>query len=357
MEIKEKISISEPHLPKDVIDAATQQLESGQIGRSAKVVSDFENKFAINFGYKHAIAVNSCTSALRMAYALAGISIKDEVITTPNTFVATNTTILEQNAIPIFADVQYGTGNIDPNTIEERIGKRTKAIIIVHYMGYPCDLGEIYKIANDHNLVVIEDCAHAIGVKTIALGSFGCFSFQVVKHITTGDGGMFVTDNDTIAERAKRMAWFGMRNRYPDDIIELGYKYQMNAIAAAMGLAQLKYVDELIHERRLKAKVYFEELMGTKDLTLMDYSDILASSYYMFPIHVERRNQFIKHMIGHNIEAFIHNYRNDQYSIFGGKQNLPNMAKLDEDLICLPIHHKVDLELLDYIIRTIKRGW
>jgi len=356
-----KIQITAPHLPKEVIDAVSKQLESGWIGRNAQVVSDFENAFAKKFGYQHAIALNSCTSALRLAYMLAGVSPNSEVITTPNTFVATNTAILEQFAKPVFTDVEYETGNINADDIEYRITKKTKAIACVHYMGYPCDI-YLYEVAKRYGLPVIEDCAHAIGARWwhgfVGNREFGCFSFQVVKHITTGDGGMFVTNDEEIAEKARRLAWFGMENRYPKDITEVGYKYQMNAISAAMGLAQLQFIDEILKERRLKAKIYFEELGGIKDLSTMDYGiDYRRSSYYMFPVHVKRRNRFIEHMNKNGIEAFIHNYRNDQYSIFGGQKDLPNMAKLDKDLVCLPIHHKVNLEELDYIIRTIRKGW
>jgi len=367
---KRNISIFSPHIPESVINVAIQTLKSKWINVGPET-NLFEKAFAMKFNLKYAVAVNSCTSALRLAYAIAGIGPGDEVITSPFTMIATNTAILEQFAIPVFADVKYETSNIDPSDIEHRITKKTKAIVCVHNLGYPCDLKELREIASKHELALIEDCAHALGAtyhgKYIGSDSdYACFSFHAVKHITTGDGGMFVTKNKKIFEEADRRSWFGMNRQkkdrlmgqYPYDIKEVGYKMRMNSFLASIGREQLKYVDKILAERRKKAKIYDEELEGVKRITLMNYREDRESSYYLYPIHVKRRLKFAKMMQSKGIEVYVQNFRNDRFSIFGNiREDLPSTDRIDKDFICLPIHENVNLEDLEYIIKTIKNGW
>jgi len=367
--VRTRINVFCPHIPASVIDVAVKVLKSKWINVGSETAL-FEKAFAMKFDMKYAVAVNSCTSALRLAYAIAGIGPGDEVITSPFTMIATNTAILEQFAIPVFADVIYETANIDPSDIEHRITKKTKAIVCVHNLGYPCDLKELREIASEHNLALIEDSAHAIGATYHAKyiggeSDYACFSFHAVKHITTGDGGMFVTKNTKIFEEADRRSWFGMNRQkkdellgqYPYDIKEVGYKMRMNSFSAAIGREQLKYVDKILTERRKKAKIYKENLEGVKEVTLMNYEKDRESSYYLYPIHVERRLKFAKMMQSKGIEVYVQNFRNDQFSIFGRmRKDLPNTDRIDKDFICLPIHQDVSLEDLEYIIKSIKQG-
>ncbi|MBS3125467.1 DegT/DnrJ/EryC1/StrS family aminotransferase [Candidatus Woesearchaeota archaeon] len=199
------------------------------------------------------VTVNSGTAAVHLALDIAGVGPGDEVITTSLTCAATNHAILMQYAKPVFADVQYDTGNIDPEDIEHRITPKTKAVLVVHWAGYPCDMDEINAIAKKHNLPVIEDAAHAMGAsyKGKPMGTisdFTCFSLQAIKHITTGDGGILCTNNIQDYQKGIRRRWFGIdrNHRIPSvlghadyDIVERGFKYHMNDIAAAIGLAQL----------------------------------------------------------------------------------------------------------------------
>lgn len=371
MNEKKFVPICVPHLNDEVIQAVVDTLKSGWIGQTP-TLTKFEEAFANKYNYKHALAVNSCTSSLRLALALAGVGAGDEVITTPNTFVATNTVILEQGAKPIFADIQYDTGNIDPRSIHAKITDKTKAIMIVHFMGYPCDLRPIYLIAFRHNLPVIEDCAQAIGATyngvPVGSGRYGCFSFQVVKQITTGDGGMFTTNRKEIYDEAISRSWFGFSKKSRStsartgvcdyDIPRLGFKYRMNAINASMGLVQLKYINSLLAYRRAIAYIYREELKDVDGLTLFrEESAEVKSSNYMFPIHVERRGDFLKKMRDNRIEAFVHNFRNDRFSVFGEIQDLPDMAEFDETYVCLPLHHEVLMSDWNRVIATIKEGW
>jgi perosamine synthetase len=318
---------------------------------------------------KYAIALNSCTAALRLAYAIAGVKPGDEVITTPFTMIATNTAILEQFGKPIFADTQYETGNIDPLDIEHRITNKTKAIACTHNLGYPCDLDELKKIAKRNNLLLIEDCAHAIGAKYKGnyIGSdsdFACFSFATAKHITTGDGGMLVTNNKDFYEEAIRRSFFGMDRKkrkigiYPIDIKEAGYKMRMNDLTACLGNAQLGDIDGIISDRKIKAEKYDRLLKDINGVNLMEYKSDRESAYYLYPIHVNDREGFVKMMKDNGIEAYAQNERNDKHSIFGGVRNdLPNTDRIDKDFICLPIHQDIILEDIDYITQTIKKGW
>lgn len=361
-----------PFVPETVIDKVIEALRSRWVGQGPKVDA-FEREFSKVFGLKHVVSLNSGTSALRLAYALAGVGLGDEVITTPFTMVATNTAILEQNAKPVFADIKYETANLDYNDIERRITKKTKAIACVHWGGYPCDLDEIHKIAAEHDLPVVEDAAHALGAtyKNKPIGSisdFTIFSFQAIKHITTGDGGMLsVTDKEKY-EEAIRRRWFGIDRaaRKPSilghdptyDITEVGYKYHMNDIAATMGLEQLTYFDSIFKRRAEIAKIYREELESVSKVTLLEKKSDRVHANWLFAMHVKDRIKFAKEMRSKGIEVAVHNWRNDKYTIFGGlRRDLPNTEKVNETLICIPLHPRLSDEDVNYVTSSIKKGW
>ncbi len=363
------IPIFYPHVPESSIDKLAEILRSRWIGQGPKV-DEFEREFSKKFGLEHVVSVNSGTSALRLALALIGVGPGDEVISTPYTMVATNTAILEQFAKPVFADVQYETANIDPNDISRHITEKTKAIICVHWGGQPCDMDEIRQIASEYNLPVIEDSAHALGAmyKDKAIGTiseFTVFSFQAIKHITTGDGGMISIKNKDKYEEALRRRWFGISrdSRKPSilghdptyDITEVGYKYQMNDIAATIGIEQLKYFDSIFKRREDIAARYREELEGTKGIIFLENKQDRIHANWMFAIHVAKRTEFAKWMRSKNIEVSVHNWRNDKYTVFGGLRNdLPNLERINNDLICIPLHHQLSDQDVDHIIEAIK---
>jgi dTDP-4-amino-4,6-dideoxygalactose transaminase len=191
-------------------------------------------------------------------------------------------------------------------------------------------------------------------------------SFAASKHITTGDGGLLATNSERIFEAANRRSWFGMdRNKrdeltgkYSHDITEVGYKMRMNSFLAAIGREQLRFVDEILAERRKKARIYDEELEGMRDITLMRYETDRKSSYYLYPIHVKRRQKFVEAMHTKGIELRVQNVRNDQFSIFGKqRRDLPNTDLIDKDFICLPIHEDLTLDDLQYVIKVVRAGW
>jgi perosamine synthetase len=357
------------HMPKSVKKALLETIFSGYIGQGSKV-DEFEKKFSKKFGIKNVVSLNSCTSALRLALALIGVGPGDEVISTPYTMVATNTAILEQFAKPVFTDIQYETLNMDPKDIEHRISKKTKAIICVHWGGYPCDLDEIHNIAAKNDLAVIEDAAHALGSKYKGkpigtISDYTAFSFQAIKHITTGDGGMLTLLKKNKYKEAIRRRWFGIdrKNRGKAlssdpirDITEVGYKYHMNDVAATIGLEQLKYFNLLFKKRREIAQQYRKGLQNVAGIKLLENKNDRIHANWMFAIHVKRkRGHFLSAMRSKGIGVTIHNWRNDRYSVFGGmRRDLPNLKKANSSVVNLPLHHDISNGEVDNIISKIK---
>ncbi|MEZ0346662.1 MAG: DegT/DnrJ/EryC1/StrS family aminotransferase [Infirmifilum sp.] len=239
-------------------------LDSGRLASGiGGFVREFEKEFSSYINVKHALAVSNGTSALHTAVASLGIGPGDEVITTPFSFVATATSILHNNAIPVFGDIELDTLNLDPDTISDKITARTKAILVVHLAGHPAEMDEIMKIANEHGLAVIEDCAQAIGSeyrgkKVGAIGNVGAFSFYQSKNMTTGEGGMVTTNDELIYKKAKLFIEHGSEERYYHTV--LGWNYRMTELQAALGLGQLHRIEELNRAREEIAKVYTDEL-------------------------------------------------------------------------------------------------
>ena len=336
------------------------------------LVKEFEKNLYESLGIVNPIAVNSGTSALHLALDLAGVTKDDEVICPTQTFVASALAILYQKARPVFTDIQYETGNIDPNKIEEKITKKTRAIMVVHWAGYPCDMDEINKIAKRYNLVVIEDAAHALGAtyKNRPIGSissFTCFSFQAIKHVTTGDGGAVGCLNGKAARLEFAKRWFGIDrvNSKPSilgerqyDISEIGYKYHMNDYAAALGLANLQYFSKRMENRRKIAQLYGKHLSKVSGIKLFQYKKDRQSAYWLFGIHVEKREDFIKAMKDRGIMTSVVHQRIDHNSIFGGMtKGLTNQETFDQTQINIPIHDGVNQKTAQYIINSIKKGW
>jgi len=374
------IPLFSTHIPEHTAEKVCELIKSGWINRGKNAFL-FEETFRIKFGYEHVLSVNSATSALRMAYEISkefGKG-KDEVITTPYTMVATNTAILEAGLKPCFVDIQYGTANIDPFKVLDAINERTLAIVGVDYAGYPCDWEDLQVLAKDYNVMLIDDAAHALGAKLNgkATGKYvdmACYSFQAVKHINTGDGGMFVCSRDDIYELAKKKIWFGIDKAkrvesplgiYPVDIDTLGFKYAMNDIAAVMGLEGLKDFDKVSQRRREIAKWYHDELQYRVKVELMDYEDFnKVHAYWLFPIHVDKRMIFAEYMRSKGIEVAVHNWRNDNYSIFKSQvgrllyrpRELDQVEVVNKDLIHIPMHAELTDDQVEYIIKTI-RSW
>ncbi|HIF10535.1 MAG TPA: DegT/DnrJ/EryC1/StrS aminotransferase family protein [Sneathiellales bacterium] len=249
------IPFGKPMLDASEIDAVSKVLSGTQLVHGP-VTKEFEESFAARAGAAHAISVSSCTAGLHLSLFVKGIGPGDEVIVPAMTHVATAHAVEYCGAKPIFVDVEVDTGNINSDAIEAAVGPNTKAIFVVHYLGLPCDMDRINAIAKRAGMFVIEDCALAVdaaygGIKAGNLGLTGCFSFYPVKHITTGEGGMVTTNDDNIAAAIAQRKSFGYDRTLGQrakpgiyDVTALGYNYRMNEIAAAIGLSQLKKLDD-----------------------------------------------------------------------------------------------------------------
>ena len=353
------------------ITLAKEVLRSGFVSEG-EMVRKFENGLTKKLGHVNPVAVNSGTSALHLSLAVANVGSGDEVILSAQTFVASGLAVLMTGATPIFADIQYETGNIDPESIKQEITDKTKAIMPVHWAGYPCDMDEINEIADNNNLVVIEDAAHALGAtyngKTIgSISDFTAFSFQAIKHLTTGDGGALCCLNENHYQEARNRRWFGIdrKGSQPSilgerlfDIEEVGYKYHMNDLAAVLGLGNLEELPQRLKRIQEIASIYRKELAQVPGLRLLDYKDNRKSSYWLFTILVENRLDFINRMKASDIPVSVVHQRIDRFAVFGGKTTgLVNQEKFDENQISIPIHSNLTNEDIDNIIHNIKRGY
>ena len=370
MEPGEGIVLFHPNIPKNAERYISDVLKSRWIGQGPKVEefeSMFENKFT---NPCRSLAVGSGTDALHLSYLLADIKEGDEVIVPVFTCTATNIPLLYIGAKIVFCDIDQNL-NIAADAIEELITEKTKAIVCVHYGGLPCDMDKIWDLANRHNLKVIEDNAHALGAtyKGEIIGSqsdFSMFSFQAIKHITTGDGGMLTIKDHSLVEKAKRLRWFGIdrlkkqKGIWDNDINEIGYKYQMTDLSAAMGIASMEEFDEHLMHRQKLYKLYCNLLKNADGIRVIgdEYKDRVHAAW-LLTAEVDKREDFMKHLREYNIESSQVHYRNDRYSIFGGREEgkFKKMDEMEERYIVLPLHAKVTEADVKYIADVIKLGW
>ena len=354
-------------IPDNAATEVAKTLKSKWIN-TGKKEKEFRSKVCERFGAPYAIACMSGTAALKIALRALGVGPGDEVVSTPFTFIATNTAILEVGATPVFADIQYDTLNIDPRSVAEKITDKTKAVMCVHYAGNPVDLDELREVALRHGIPIIEDSAHAMAseYKGNPIGSTGdvaTFSFQCVKIVTSGDGGIVTTTNEKVYKRLKKQSWYGIdRDTKKTSILDplpappdgLGFKSNMNDITATLGCVAIDYLDTALARRKEIGERYREELSSLSKITLLDYKEHWTPNYQIFPIHVEDRETFAHFMWDRNIQVNVNNRRNDLYEIFGGLCDLPDLARADEDVILIPIHYDLTDEDVGRIIQNIK---
>ena len=358
------------NISKQAITEVTKVLRKGFIS-AGEMAENFEFELTKKLGITNPVTLNSGTSALHLALCLAGVGKGNEVILPPQTFIATGMVILQQGAKPVFADIQPGTGNIDPESIERKITKKTKAIIPVHWGGYPCDLDEINEIAKINNITVIEDAAHALGAfyKGKPIGSisrFTAFSFQAIKHLTTGDGGALCCRKKNDFTECKKRRWFdidrekskmGILGEREYNATDIGFKYHMNDIAASIGLGNIKTIGQVIKRHREIAKYYSENLKNFDGITFLNYKEDRISSYWFYPILVKERNRFVKSMKSKNIPVSVVHRRIDKNRVFRSKDKLINQDYFDTMQIALPVNCGMNEKDLSNIIKGIKSGW
>jgi perosamine synthetase len=353
-------------LERDAVLAVTDVLRSGWIGEGERV-KEFESRAGTMIGQPQVLALNSCTSALVLALRLAGAGPGTEVVTTPMTCTATNHAVMQSGARIVWADIDPVTGNIDPASVRSKVTERTKAIVAVHWGGTPCELDELNAIARERGISVIEDAAHAFGSeyrgRMIGCHSdYVCLSFQAIKTITTGDGGALVCSSVADYERGKLLRWFGIPRGAAlgdYDITEFGYKFHMNDIAAAMGVAGMAYFHDYLAIRRRNGLLYEDLLDGIPGLTIYREQVHERSAFWLASVLVERRQGFIRKLADAGIAASPVHLRNDTFTVFSqfNHDPLPGVDWFDPRHVSIPVGPWITEEDVHFIADTIRQGW
>lgn len=367
-----KIVLFYPEISKNASKYVTDSLNSRWIGQGPKV-DKFENQFNNKFNSNgYSLSCGSGTDALHLSYLLADLKPGDEVIAPLFTCTATNIALKYLGVKIVFADVEKDSLNIDVNHVRSLVNENTKAIVCVHYGGVPCDLEELNQIASENGIPVIEDAAHALGAKYNGkyigeISDFTMFSFQAIKHLTTGDGGMVTMMSKKLYEKGTRLRWFGIdrmakqKGIWENDIKEIGYKYQMNDIAASIGLANLEEFDEKLKLRKKLYNLYYSELIDFSDVNIIGGLDTKSkvNAAWMMTILVDNRKDLHEKLRSNNIESAQVHYRNDRYSIFGGRQtgSFPNMDSVENKYLVIPLHTKMKESDVIRVCNVIKSGW
>lgn len=341
---------------------------------------EFEANFASYTGAKYAVSVSSCTAAMHLAYFYLNLGVGDEVIVPAQTHTATAHSVELCGAKPVFVDSELETGNIDINQVESLISNKTRAIAIVHYLGMPVDMEKLIAIAKKHELFILEDCALSIGSRidgkhTGLFGDVGCFSFYPVKHMTTAEGGMLITNNKNIAETIGRQKAFGLDRHVGErkvaglyDVNMLGLNYRMNEIQASIGIEQLKRMDEFIEARQTNYNDLMTQLSKIDEITLFKSSyDTFQSSYYCLSILLtksinKKRFEIIQYLKDKGIGTSIYYPRPVPHMTYyktkyGYKEDsFPVASQISYDSIALPVAPHVTLKDIKYIVENLKNA-
>lgn len=324
----------------------------------------FEAKFARFVENDNCSLTNSCTSALVLACEMANLGTGDEVIGSPMTCMATNIPIVQAGAKIVWADIEPTTGNICPISVEKCVTPRTKAIVAVHWAGQPFDIDGIHAVAKKHNLLVIEDAAHALGAsyngQPIGTHSdYVCFSFQAIKQLTTADGGAITSKLAKDDQQIKKLRWFGLDRKFPgsrwkQDITDLGYKFHMNNVNAAIGLEQMKYVTDNIAKHIENGRYYDEHIENSKIITLTR-DPKGSSSFWIYTILCEERDDLMRYLDEKGIASDIVHVRNDNYSVFKEfkKAALPGSDYFSSRMLNIPVGWWLSEEERRHIVATL----
>ena len=328
----------------------------------------FEKEFGEKFGFPRCVFVNSGTAALHLAYELAEVGPGDEEIVPVLTGTASCHPILLLGAKIVFADVRRDTLTVDPEDVARKVTSRTRAIVAVHLGGIVADAEVLKEIARDHDIALIEDAAQALGAPGVGYGDMTCFSFQAIKHMSTGDGGMLVVRTENAEKAARRLRWFDIdreakiargwqawdRRGITFDQERPGYKYQGNDIAASIGLAALKTVDATLGHRARLADLYRRLLTDVYGIRLLADE---PSSHWLFMIRVLwDRDGLAEYLASEGVETNVAHVRNDLFTVFGGirQPGLPGMDEVEPQYLCLPIHDRVSANDVGYVCGKIK---
>jgi len=351
-----------------VDDELLRVIHSGWIGQG-NLVNEFENELKNVFSNDNVLTLSAGTHGLTIALRLAGVGVGDEVIATPLTCTATNMPIMMQGANIVWADVGRDL-NIDPESIKSCITDKTKAIMFVHWGGYPCDMEEIKEIAGD--IPIIEDCAHAYGstykghnIGDCSFSDYAMFSFQAIKHLTSIDGGALCVKSLADYKKGKLLRWYGIDRESPrtdfrceEDIIDWGYKFHMNDVCATVGMYNIEVAERNIAKAISNAGYFESELSGLNGIELPQTKTDRLSSYWLFTMLVENRSDFTHMMGSKGISVSRVHERNDKHTCFAKfKKDLPGLESIIDKMICIPCGWWVTKEDREYIVDCIKQGW
>jgi dTDP-4-amino-4,6-dideoxy-D-glucose/dTDP-4-amino-2,4-dideoxy-beta-L-xylose transaminase len=393
--MKKEIPLFKVYMAETAASSVEKVLNSGFIGQGP-VVDEFESELSKYFQHPYISTLNSATSAEHLALHLlkkplnytkadgygvrentwAGLQDGDEVLSTALTCTATNWPILANNLKIKWVDIDPKTLNMDLDDLERKISPSTKAIMVVHWGGYPIDLERIRQIQEKSlrlygfKPAVIEDCAHAMGSKYKGqlIGTHGnicTFSLQAIKHVTSVDGGLLFLPHEELNRRARLLRWYGIDRDSPRkdfrceaNIEEWGFKFHMNDVNAAIGLENFKHMDHIISKHKSNAKYYDENLKNIPDLTLLERHPDMESSFWIYSLLVERRSDFMKHMKECGISVSQVHERNDIHNcVKDHRSMLPNLDKTIGKVIAIPVGWWVTEEDRKYIVDCIKKGW
>lgn len=378
---KDFLVFGAPHIEQPEIDEVVSSLKTGWLGTGPKV-AQFEREFCrYKNGWGFPVAVNSCTAALHLSMLGAGLQPGDEVITSALTFCATVNAIIHAGCKPVLADIEPDSMNICLDSIQQHITEKTKAIVPVHFAGRACDMKSISEIANQHNLKIIEDCAHAIetqyhGEPAGTFGDFSCFSFYVTKNVATGEGGMILANNEDDANRLKTLALHGMSKdawkRFSDegykhyDVVDCGFKYNMMDIQAALGIHQLARVEANWVRRQQIWNQYFQQLEGIESIQLPAPTDAnTRHGLHLFTLLLNEdskvtRDQLLMGLHQENIGTGVH-YRciaehSYYHQQFGWKaEDYPVATSVGRRTLSIPFSSKLTDEDVMDVITAIKK--
>ena len=380
--MKWKVPLFDTAFDEKEVEATRQVIQSGWF-TMGEITKNFERLFAEFIGAKHAIAVSSGTAALHLANLSLGVSNGDEVICPSLTFVAGANSIVYAGGKPVFAEITSRDDfNISPDDIESKVTESTKAIEVVHYAGYPCNMKRIIEVADKHDLSVIEDCAHAPGAeyngkKCGTIGNIGCFSFFSNKNITTAEGGMVTTNDDKLAEKIRLMRSHGMTTLTLDrhhghatsyDVVELGFNYRIDEIRSAIGIVQLNKLLENNSMRQKRAQVYAERLTDIYGVKIPFENRYGIPSHHIFPVLLEshiNREEFMGYLKEKGIQTSIHYPPIHQFGYYrrhfaGSENSLIITEDVGRRVVTLPLYPSMDNETIHYVcdivIQFLQKG-
>lgn len=371
---KMNIPFHKAHLTEDMVDGVIQAMRSGWLTMGPRTL-EFESEFKAYIGCDFAVSMSSATAALHLALKAVGLKQDEEVIIPTTTFVSTAEVVTYFNAVPVLCDIEKNTHNIDTSKIEALINPKTKAIIAVHFAGQPCDMDEIYRISGKYGLNVIEDAAHALPSKYKGdmIGSLKgtdvtCFSFYATKTLSTGEGGMSVTNNKEFAESMSinrlhglsRNAWnrYDSKGSWHYDVLDNGNKYNTTDICSAIGLVQLKKQNELQSKRVNIARRYNEAFCANGNIIVPYVKSDRETSWHLYVIKVENRDKIFDDLKAEGVNCSVHFIPVHKHTYYREKygyrdEDYANANEVFETSLSLPIYPDMTDDEIEYVIKKV----